>query len=316
MTKQILGLKKPAAVARPKFDGCPYRLYLASLAPTGRRAMAILLNKCAVIIGHDGSADEFDWTSLTFEKVHLIKTTLVEMKYSVNTINITIAALRGVTKTAFNLGKMSADDMLRIGAIKSLKGRTSSRKGRCLSQSVIRKLIAACEQFPSEAKQLRDKALLLVGVGAGLRCAETCALQMADVYLSEERLVVEEGKGRKQRQIFLASDVTNALKAWIESRGSQDGPLFLRILRNQKVTQFPLTTSGLTHALKTLQETAHIKPFTPHDLRRTFITHLLEQGVDLNTVRQLAGHSDVSTTVRYDKRDEAWQKQASQSFRL
>jgi site-specific recombinase XerD len=163
---------------------------------------------------------------------------------------------------------------------------------------------------------LRDKSLLLVGIGAGLRCAEICALQLADVYLSEERLVVEEGKGRKQRQIFLAPDVANALKGWIDFRGSQDGPLFVRILRNQTVTRAALSTSGLSHALKTVQETAHIKPFTPHDLRRTFITQLLEQGVDLNTVRQLAGHSDVSTTVRYDKRDEAWQKQASQSFRL
>ena len=183
MSKQSLGLKKPAAVARPKFDSCPYRLYLVNLAPTGRRAMAILLNKCTVILGHDGPTDEFDWTSLTLEKVHLIKTTLVEMKYSVNTINMTIAALRrGVTKTAFNLGKMFTDDMLRVGAIKSMKGRTSSRKGRCLSQSEIRKLIAACEQYPSRAKQLRDKALLLVSIGAGLRCAEICSLQMTDVY--------------------------------------------------------------------------------------------------------------------------------------
>ena len=77
-----------------------------------------------------------------------------------------------------------------------------------------------------------------------------------------------------------------------------------------------LSPSGLTYILKSLQTLADIPSFTPHDMRRTFITQLLENGVDLNTVRQLAGHSDVSTTVRYDKRDIEWQKQASQNIQL
>jgi site-specific recombinase XerD len=92
--------------------------------------------------------------------------------------------------------------------------------------------------------------------------------------------------------------------------------LFSSIKSNGALTDSPLTASGLTYTLKSLQERANTSPFSPHDLRRTFITHMLEQGVDLNTVRQLAGHSDVSTTVRYDKRDEARQKLAAQSFKL
>ncbi|WP_420843475.1 tyrosine-type recombinase/integrase [Kosakonia radicincitans] len=54
--------------------------------------------------------------------------------------------------------------------------------------------------------------------------------------------------------------------------------------------------------LRQLQESAQLSPFTPHDLHRTFIPRLLEQGADLNIVRQLAGHSDISTTALYDRR--------------
>ncbi len=314
MSKPTIGHKKRPKSSGPDAQVSPCKLYLSSLAPSGRRPMGIRLNHCTRILGHKGPAETYEWTNLTFEKAHQIRSSLIEMEYSVNTINMTIAALRGVTKAAFNLGRISADDMLRIGAIRPLKGRTASRKGRSLPREELQQMIQAALQLPSKAKQLRDHALLLVGAGAGLRCAEICALQVEDIHLSEERLIVENGKGRKQRQLYLAPKLVTALRSWMEYRGNQPGPLFLRILRDSTITDSGLTASGVTHALKILQKLAAIPPFTPHDLRRTFITDLLEQGIDINTVRQLAGHSDISTTIRYDKRDEQWQKQASQSL--
>ena len=91
--------------------------------------------------------------------------------------------------------------------------------------------------------------------------------------------------------------------------------LFNRIQRNGRVASQPLTTNGLTGILAQLQHDAGIARFTPHDMRRTFITRLLEQGVDINTVRQLAGHSDISTTTRYDYRDEGMKVSASRHIR-
>lgn len=293
--------------------GSPYQIYLSSLAVSGRSAMVTLLDQCALLLGHQGPAEHFSWDQLTFEKAHLVRSSLVELGYAVSTTNMMLAGLRGVTKAAFNLGQIDADTMLRINSVKSLKG-NAMRTGRRLSSADTQKLLASCEQLSCPAKRDRDKAILLIGIGAGLRCSEICSLNREDLIDEQGLLRVREGKGRKQRQIYLAEVVQSSLKIWLQYRGSATGALFTRILKSNAVTEGRLTSNGLSHALKNLQQLASIPTFTPHDMRRTFITQLLEEGVDLNTVRQLAGHSDVSTTVRYDKRDLEWQKRASRSI--
>tara|TARA_R110002094_G_scaffold125634_1_gene119735 strand:+ start:290 stop:1285 length:996 start_codon:yes stop_codon:yes gene_type:complete len=296
-----------------KMTCSPYHIYLNSLAASGRKSMTTLLVQCAALLGHQGPCEQFDWHQLTFETVHLVRSTLVEMGYAVSTINMMLAGLRGVTKAAFNLGQMNADDMLRINAVKSIKGSTV-RTGRRLSVDETQQLQACCDTIESPARASRERALLLIGIGAGLRCTEICSLNLNDLDCTQGLLQVMEGKGRKQRQIYLAGSVLTAVTAWLQQRGNEPGALFTTIRKGGVVTHQRLSSSGLSHALRALQQQASIAAFTPHDMRRTFITQLLEDGVDLNTVRQLAGHSDVSTTTRYDKRDVAWQKNASQSI--
>lgn len=290
-----------------------YTIYLDSLAPTGRNSMKTLLHQSLTILGHKKSVEQFDWSRLTFEKIHLIRSTFTEAGYAVNSINLVLAGLKGVTKTAFNLGQISAENMLRINAVKSIKG-NAMRTGRRLSKSEITKLLSACNNHKYPSIKSRDLAILLVGIGAGLRCSEICALNIDDVDMDNGLLLIREGKGRKSRQIYLAEEIILALKQWIACRGMSEGSLFSKILKNGVATSNALSSSGLAFALENLQKLAGIIEFTPHDMRRTFITQLLEKGIDLNTVRQLAGHSDVSTTVRYDKRDLDWQRKASQDI--
>lgn len=290
-----------------------YTIYLDSLAPTGRNSMKTLLHQSLTILGHKKTVEQFDWGQLTFEKIHLIRSTYIEAGYAVNSINLVLAGLKGVTKMAFNLGQLSAENMLRINAVKSLKG-NAIRTGRRLSKPEITKLLSTCHKLKYPSMKSRDMAILLVGIGAGLRCSEICALNIDDVDLNNGLLLVREGKGRKSRKIYLAEEIIVALKQWIACRGTSDGSLFSKILKNGSVTRNTMSSSGLAFTLENLQHLANIPAFTPHDMRRTFITQLLEKGIDLNTVRQLAGHSDVSTTVRYDKRDLDWQRKASQAI--
>lgn len=294
--------------------GSAYQIYLNSLAASGRSSMETLLNQSILLLGHSGAAEKYNWHQLTFEKVHLIRSTLIDIGYSVNTVNLALSALKGVTKSAFNLGQMSADDMMRINSVKSLKG-SAVRVGRRITAQEISTLLDNADMDVS-AKNTRDKAILSTGVGGGLRCSEICALNITDINISDGLLTIKQGKGRKHRQIYLAKDVLSNITAWLKFRDSEHGALFTRIRKDGKVETQRLSASGLAHALKSRQVSCNVLPFSPHDMRRTFITQLLENNIDLNTVRQLAGHSDVSTTVRYDKRDLEWQKRASTGFSL
>jgi integrase len=292
-----------------------YAIYLDSLAPTGRKSMKTLLQQCASILGHENPIDTFDWSSLTFEKVHLIRSAFTEAGYAVNSINLAMAGLKGIAKTAFNLGQIDADTLLRINSVKSLKG-NAIRTGRRLSTGEVSKLLTSCQSITCPAVRSRDRAILLVGIGAGLRCSEICSLNLSDIDFKNGVLIVKEGKGRKHRQIYLATDILQALNEWTKYRNTNADALFCKINKGGKVTGCRLSSSGLDYMLSSLQALSGVEKFTPHDLRRTFITQLLEKGVDLNTVRQLAGHSDVSTTTRYDKRDIEWQKEASRGIRF
>ncbi|WP_157671934.1 site-specific integrase [Cellvibrio sp. PSBB006] len=292
-----------------------YSIYLNSLAATGRKSMKTLLHQSASILGSKGLVEHHDWSMLTFEKVHLIRSVFTEAGYAVNSVNLALAGLKGIAKTAFNLGQIDADTMLRINSVKSLKG-NAVRTGRRLSKDEIAKLLGACNTIHCPAVRTRNHAILLVGIGAGLRCSEICALNLYDIDFKNGLLIVREGKGRKSRQIYLAKEILHALNKWREYRSEVSGPLFCKITKNGEVIGNRLSPSGLNYTLYILQQLSGVEKFTPHDLRRTFITQLLEKGIDLNTVRQLAGHSDVSTTVTYDKRDEDWQKNVSQAIKI
>lgn len=292
-----------------------YAIYLDSLALSGRKSMRTLLHQSATILGGEMPIESFDWSQLTFEKVHLIRTAFTEAGYAVSSINLALAGLKGIAKTAFNLGQIDADTLLRINSVKTLKG-NATRTGRRLSHTEIKKLLKSCNKITCTTTGSRDRAILLIGIGAGLRCSEICSLNINDVDVTSGALTVMEGKGRKHRQIFLAPEIITAIKEWERYRCGTDGALFCKITKNGAVINNRLSPSGLDYILQSLQKISGVEKFTPHDLRRTFITQLLEKGVDLNTVRQLAGHSDVSTTTRYDKRDIAWQKQASQGIRF
>lgn len=292
----------------------PASVWLDGLAPNGRRSMRSLLNLSATLLRDSATAVNDDWSALRYVHVATLRATLVEQGYAVATINMVLAALKGVAQTAFNLGQMDADALARIKAVKGVRG-DSEAAGRALSREEVRLLLDATKAHPYKIRQKRDRAILLTLCGGGLRAGELVALYTRDYDVATRTLTIRQGKGRRKRTVMVSPVVGKALAAWIKTSAGNDC-LFCPIHRSGSVTGQPLTTAGLTGILRQLQETAQINPFTPHDLRRTFITRLLEQGADLNIVRQLAGHSDISTTALYDRRSAKTLTQASSALRF
>jgi len=145
----------------------------------------------------------------------------------------------------------------------------------------------------------RDRALLELGYGAGLRVSELCGLALTDLVLSDG-LVRVFGKGSKERLVPLGRGTLGPVSVYLHQlrpeldRGKSKG----RVLLNARGE--PLSRMGAWLIVKKAAERAGIaKDVTPHTLRHSFATHLLEGGADLRAVQEMLGHADLSTTQIY-----------------
>lgn len=131
--------------SRPAIN--PASVWLDGLAPTGRRSMRSLLNLSAAILRHNATADSYNWTALRYVHVATLRAMLPEQGYAVATVNMVLAALKGVAQTAFNLGLMDADALARIRAVKVVRG-DSEHTGRALSREEVRLLLTPQKSIP------------------------------------------------------------------------------------------------------------------------------------------------------------------------
>ena len=150
------------------------------------------------------------------------------------------------------------------------------------------------EQTPGEPVDLRDRAVLELLYGSGLRVGELCSLRPRDVDLVRAQVLVW-GKGSKQRQLPMSESSVEAVRAWAEARRGMvtaETPadaLFLN-RRGHRLTP---------RDVRRIVDRRAASPTHPHALRHTFATHLLDGGADLRAVQELLGHSDLATTQLY-----------------
>ena len=137
---------------------------------------------------------------------------------------------------------------------------------------------------------------------------------MADVDLESGQISVRHSKGNKSRVVWLADGALGAARAWIGVRGIGPGALFWRVRRGGHIEEARLTDQAILVILTKRLSQAHVKPFTAHDLRRTFAGDLLDAGADLVTVQKLMGHASPNTTARYDRRDETTKRDAARKL--
>jgi site-specific recombinase XerD len=216
----------------------------------------------------------------TAEDLRLFQLHLTESRVRPPTINFTVTALRFLFTVTLD----------RADAIKHLTFVAEPRKiPVVLSPEEVARFLEA-------APGVKYKAAFSVAYGAGLRVSEVAALRVSDIDSERMMLRVEQGKGRKDRHAMLSPVLLELLRDW------------WRIAR-PKAWLFPgrdplqpMSTRQLNRACHAAADMAEIsKRVSPHTLRHSFATHLLEQNVDIRVIQVLLGHAKLETTALYTR---------------
>jgi site-specific recombinase XerD len=291
----------------PDRDRNPALVYLASLAPTGRRTTAGRLTMIARDIMGIADPESVPWHQLRYQHVAAIRTKLQELGYSPATINGALYAIRGVARAAFNLELMDAENYQRIRDVRPIKA-DRLPAGRALTPGELAALMDACAADAGPAG-IRDAAIIGLLYCGGLRRAEAAALKSGD-YNAETGELLVLGKGNKQRNVWIDNGAADALADWLAVRGGDGQNLFLAINKGGRILPQGMTDQAIYNLLRKRAKAAGVRDCSCHDLRRSYISDLLDAGADIATVAKLAGHSQVQTSARYDRRGEVAKRKA------
>ena len=237
------------------------------------------------------------------EFVYLLK----DLGLSAATIRREVSAIRTYYAFLMGDGRVSADPSDRL---------ETPRRGRVLPDTLAVREVEALLSAPhlDEPLAWRDRALLELGYGAGLRVSELCGLTTTDLLLTEN-LVRVFGKGGKERMVPIGRTVIGAVSVYLHQlrpeldQGRSGG----RVLLNARGR--PLSRVGAWGIVKRAAHRAGIrKRVTPHTLRHSFATHLLEGGADLRAVQEMLGHADLSTTQIYTHVDREYLRSVHKQY--
>ena len=328
-------------------QGNPYFAYLAtqgsSLSVMNIRSR---LNGYAQFRGAPNAAS-FDWSQLTYVSVLAYRTYLLNRSkkepdkkdLSATSVNTIVVSLRGIANTARQMRILSREEWEAIQSIKQLRSyRTPT--GRSMTSKESQYLLNSADF--TEKKGARDKAVLALLLGCGLRRDEVAKIELKNVDIQQNSIVLI-GKGNKERKVFLTDETKRLVLNWLQFRGTEKGYLFGRLTRGKRTLDVtrPLHPTSIYRIVEDCwskaadniaegkfqtaspetRELLNREDFRPakistHDLRRTFATRMLAKGTDIVLVQHLMGHASVTTTAKYDRRGENEMKQAMQGYEL
>lgn len=269
--------------------------YLLNLRASGSRTNKTALRTIARLLGAEGLR-MCPWHLVRYEHVSALRAVL-QARYAPATVNKHLTALRGVLRACWRMGIMEGEHYRRAVDVPNVKG-SRLPAGRMLSKEELSELWRCADR--------RGGALLALLFSGGLRREEAADVRLMDLSVevapdgSETAWVLVDGKGGKQRRVPLRGtaacrvrEQARAIEAGWAHRGSHgSSPRLLAVKGGRSVAKL------LTRAV----EAAGIAHASPHDLRRSFVSHALASGAELAIVSRMVGHSDPRTTARYDRR--------------
>ncbi len=289
--------------------------YICTLnSDEGQRTSLTCLRRVARLLGAT-STEEVNWEAMRYSHVEKFKDQLRKKGYQPSSINATLAALKGVARSAWRLDLMPDKDYLKIKDVRGVPAKRD-RAGRALSFEELSALLDACARDPSPAGA-RDACLVALMAGGGLRRSEAVAAHL-DHWCARDHALHVHGKGNRERRVYFDEGGARLyILAWLRVRGAGEGALLRPVTQRGAVLPRAISAQAAYHALiKRARQAGLRRSFSPHDLRRTWATEMLDGGADINLVKQLLGHASIDTTAIYDRRPEAAKREAARSFKL
>jgi integrase len=216
---------------------------------------------------------------------------------SPSTINVRLAAVRRLAYEASDTGLLSPELAAGIRRVKGAK-RLGVRLGNWLTIDQSRTLLA--KPLPDSLRGKRDRAIVALLIGCGLRRAELVGLGTENLQVLEEHWVIPDliGKAKHIRTVPVPVWAKRAVDEWTTAAGIS-GVIFRRISRFGKIWGDGITPKAIWHVVKAAAKRAGIKDLAPHDLRRTCARLCHLAGGELEQIQFLLGHTSVQTTERY-----------------
>jgi len=232
---------------------------------------------------------------ITEDKIRKFRLELNHSGLNKKTQNYYLIALRQFLKYLVKRGQPSiAPDAIELA-------KEEDRDLTLISHTELERLLRAPEGNTTQA--LRDRAILELLFSTGLRVSELCGLSRYLDWTRDELSI--RGKGGKIRVVFLSTQAKEAVLNYLKKRTDLDEALFVFLGRGSRRAQtesgsLRLSRRGVERIVKSYAVKAGIdKRVTPHTLRHSFATDLLENGADLRSVQALLGHANISTTQVY-----------------
>jgi site-specific recombinase XerD len=282
----------------------PAQIYVKRhTSPESQRVARVKAESVAYMLGYD-NPDYIRWDRVNYTDAINMRSALMRAKtahgntLSPATVNHTIIAFRQMAKIAWLMGIIDHEQHSVLKSIEQMPG--TREKIRDLPMpSDVEALIDSCFEDPTSAGA-RDAAIITLAFGAGLRRSEITNIIYPDHLIYSQSALQVIGKGNKQRLMPLAPYMIDIIDTWVKDvRGEQRGPLFHRIRKNGDIQSEKLTPQAIRFILEQRCLKAGVKIIRPHDARSAYGTNLLNNGTDIITVRNLLGHSSVTTTERY-----------------
>lgn len=245
-----------------------------------------------------------DWQVLQRDDFRSFLRHLSRQSLSRATIHLTFSALRTFYKFLIRREHVAASPIRHLALPKPerrLPKFVTVAQAQTLLETPLREWAResqTAEKPPEKALFLRDAALLETIYSCGLRISEACGLRMGDLN-QVERLVRIRGKGKKEREVPIGQPALHAIAQYwtaLPRPPRPEEPVF----RAQSDSDAPVSPAQVQLRLKRYLVAAGLDPrLTPHKLRHSFATHLLDHGADLRSVQELLGHQNLSTTQIY-----------------